>query len=85
MKAWWQQLNPREQKLISYLAPLLGIFFLYHLIWQPLNENIAKGEQKLARQQQLLTWVQENTNRYQQVKGSGTANARRREFIEYCK
>lgn len=67
MKNWWQQLDVREQKLLAAMATLIGIFLLYSLIWQPLNENLAKSSKKLARQQVLLTWVDSNTARYQQL------------------
>lgn len=59
MKQKWQQLQPREQQLVLISAILLVVFISYSLIWQPLNANILKAEQKLARQQQLLTWVME--------------------------
>lgn len=71
MKAWWQQLNVREQKLVIVMSALVSIFILYSLIWQPLNEGIADKKLKIERQQALLTWVEENTQRYQQAKRSG--------------
>jgi len=74
MKAWWQQLNLREQRLVMAMSALILIFSVYGLIWQPLNEKIASTKAKVARQQALLTWVAENTERYQQVKRSGRSN-----------
>jgi len=68
MKAWWQQLNMREQRLFAAMSVVIAIFILYGLIWQPLNENIANKKLKIARQQTLLTWVKENAQRYQQAK-----------------
>ncbi|TWX73032.1 type II secretion system protein GspM [Colwellia sp. C1TZA3] len=68
MKAWWQQLNSREQRLVTVMSVLMSIFILYGLIWQPLTENINKTTLKLERQQALLTWVAENSQRYQQAK-----------------
>lgn len=75
MKAWWQQLNIREQRLVSVMSVLMSIFILYGLIWQPLAENIEKTTLKLERQQALLTWVAENTQRYQQAKRNARANS----------
>lgn len=75
MKAWWQQLNIREQRLVSVMSVLISIFILYGLIWQPLTENIEKTTLKLERQQALLTWVVENTQRYQQAKRNARANS----------
>lgn len=71
MKTWWQQLNIREQRLVIVMSALISVFILYSVIWQPMNESIAKSKAKIDRQQALLTWVQENTQRYQQAKRNG--------------
>ena len=76
MKIWWQQLNIREQRLVAVMGLVCTIFIFYSLIWQPLNKGIAEGASKLARQQQLLTWVQENTALYQQAKRAGGKSTR---------
>jgi len=67
MKAKWQQLNAREQKMVLAMGSVVLVFLLYSLVWQPLNDNLAKTQAKLKRQQELLTWVNENTARYQQA------------------
>lgn len=74
MKDKWQQLKPREQKIVLCLAPVLVIFILYSFIWQPLNESLVKNETKLVRQQALLTWVKENTERF---KASSVGSAKK--------
>lgn len=73
MKAWWQQLKSSEQRLVAILGFVVVLFLFYGLLWQPLVNNINKTEQKLARQQALLTFVQESTQRYQQSKKSGAS------------
>jgi len=74
MKAWWQQLNNREQRMVMVMSVLISIFILYGLIWQPLNENIANKKLKIERQQALLTWVADNTKRYQQAERNGRSS-----------
>jgi len=71
MKAWWQQLNSREQRLVTVMALVFMVFIFYSAIWQPINNSLTEASNKLAKQQQLLTWVQENTALYQQAKRSG--------------
>ena len=71
IKSWWQGLNIREQRLVLVMSAVFSVFLLYSLIWQPLNERLAKTEQTLASRQALLTWVTENTARYQNVKLTG--------------
>jgi general secretion pathway protein M len=70
MKAWWQQLNGREQQLVLAMTVAVGFFVFYSVIWQPLNKSLADAQNKLTRQQHLLSWVQENTALYQQQKKS---------------
>ena len=71
MKAWWQQLNTREQRLVTVMALFFIIFVFYSAIWQPINNSLTEANKKLVKQQELLTWVQENTVLYQQAKRSG--------------
>ena len=75
MKAWWQQLNSREQRLVAVMAIVFMVFVFYSAVWQPINKNLTQANSKLSRQQALLTWVQENTTLYQQAKkSSGQTN-----------
>ncbi|NQY88461.1 MAG: type II secretion system protein M [Colwellia sp.] len=68
MKTWWQGLNLREQQLVLAMSATFSIFLLYSLVWQPLNDNLANSKKSLASRQALLTWVADNTARYQSVK-----------------
>lgn len=68
IQPWWQQLNLREQRLILALGSAVSVFLLYSLLWQPLNTSLANAEIKLTQRQALLTWVNENTARYQNIK-----------------
>ena len=74
MKVWWQQLNSREQNLVSIMVTLVMIFVLYIGIWQPLSDSLVNANKKLVRQQALLTWVTDNTARYKLAKGNTNTN-----------
>jgi general secretion pathway protein M len=71
LKAWWQGLNLREQRIVMALAATVSIFLLYSLLWQPLNDNLENSEKRLTSRQELLTWVTDNTARYQSTKSTG--------------
>ncbi|MCO4798480.1 MAG: type II secretion system protein M, partial [Colwelliaceae bacterium] len=71
MKTWWIGLNSREQRLVGSLIAVFVVFIFYSAVWQPLNENIEKGQNKLSRQQKLLTYVTSETQRYTAAKKSG--------------
>ena len=77
IKVWWQGLNLREQKLVLAMGSAVLVFLLYSLLWQPLNENLVKTQKKLASRQALLTWVTDNTVRYQSAKSSGNNKSSR--------
>jgi general secretion pathway protein M len=66
MKSWWQQLKISEQRIVVVMSIVVVFFLFYSLVWQPLENNIITTQKKLVRQQALHTWVQENTQRYQQ-------------------
>ena len=74
MMARWQQLTLREQRIVIALGIVLGIYVLYSFVWQPVQSNLVKTQQKLSRQQELLTWVSKNTARYQQAKKTGNVS-----------
>jgi len=70
IKAWWQGLNLREQRLVLFSAVCVSVFLLYSLLWVPLNEGLTNAEKSVANRQALLTWVTENTARYQSIKST---------------
>jgi len=68
LKQWWAQLNTREQRLVVAMGGAVLTLLLYTLVWQPLNTNVENSKTKLASRQALLTWVSENSARYQSIK-----------------
>ena len=70
IKAWWYGLNLREQRLVLISALCVSVFLLYSLLWVPLNESLTNAEKSVANRQALLTWVTENTARYQSIKST---------------
>lgn len=75
MKAWWQNLNRREQMLVVLMSTLVVIFLFYSLIWQPLAEKTQTAQSKIARQQELLTWVKQQTTLVKKNSGSTAARS----------
>ena len=68
IKTWWQGLNMREQRLVLVMGIGATAFLVYSLLWLPLNENLANTQKRLESRQALLSWVAENTARYQRAK-----------------
>ncbi|MDP7591413.1 MAG: type II secretion system protein M [Litorilituus sp.] len=69
-KIWWEQLNSREQRLVQVMGTAIAIFLLYSVVWQPLNTKLIAAEKTLSNRQTLLTWVDENTARYQNIRSN---------------
>ena len=76
MKERWLQLDLREQRLVIAMGAVVLFFILYSAIWAPLNNNIEAAYKKNERQQKLLTWVNEGTQRYKMAVGSSQSNNR---------
>jgi general secretion pathway protein M len=74
MQQWWQDLNQREQRLVAAMSLVVGIFLFISLVWQPLNENLAKAQIKVQKQQQLEQWVNENLAYYKNLQRTGNSN-----------
>ena len=72
MQQWWQDLNQREQRLVAAMSLVVGIFLFISLVWQPLNENLAKAQIKVQKQQRLEQWVNENLAYYKTLQRSGS-------------
>lgn len=72
IKTWYAGLQEREQKLVLVMSVLIGIFLFYSLIWQPLNNAVESQQKKVAKQEELLLYVEENIARIQQLKRSGS-------------
>ncbi|RUO62589.1 type II secretion system protein GspM [Pseudidiomarina insulisalsae] len=60
----WQQLNSREQLLVSLAGVVLAICIVYFALWQPLQNGIDARQAQRDAQQETLAWVRENTGRY---------------------
>lgn len=69
----WQELSAKDQRLVLIMVISVSLFVAYRFMWQPLTENITKQENKIARQQELLTWIQDNTALYIQKNKNGDA------------
>lgn len=69
MKEWFNELEQREQRLISIMAVLLIITGIYFLAIQPLQERIERAEAKLVTEQKLLAWVEKNATKIVRLRG----------------
>lgn len=57
MKAYWQQLEEKDKKLVSILGVTVLIAIVYWFIWQPLVDDIAKTKRQITAQSNTLAEV----------------------------
>ena len=78
MKAWFSQLEQREQLSLLVLGFALGLYVVYMLVWSPLDrqrDQLALQNQAVASSlQRVDTMVSEIT----QLRGSGGRTSQRR-------
>ncbi|MBU2978324.1 type II secretion system protein M [Alteromonas sp. C1M14] len=66
----YKELSEREQRLTLISGVVIIIALFYWVIWQPLTVGVAQQTARLESQQALLTWVNEQSNRAQQLRRS---------------
>ena len=69
IKTWLDGLNPRERRVVIGASIFVVIFLLYQIIWEPLVGRAARLEEKVAKQQQDLLWMQQAAQEVRQLSG----------------
>ncbi len=57
MKQRWQALQQRERTLLSALAGLMLVTFVWLAVLQPLHTGVAQAQQRLESQQNYQRWL----------------------------
>jgi len=58
VKAWWNQLQPRQQVLLAAAGVVLVAVFLFTMVWEPLAEAREQERNRVAQQQALADWLE---------------------------
>ncbi len=75
MKAWWEQLAEREQRLLMVVAALLVVAILYWGLWAPLANGAAHSQQQRVTAERELAWLQAQAESYVRRGGSKATSA----------
>jgi len=65
IKAYLDQLNERERRMVYAAAIALALFLPYQIIWAPFVHAIDSLSQKVAGQEQDLLWMQSKAGEIQ--------------------
>lgn len=58
MRAWWQQLEPRQQRVIAVAGIVLLALLVYLQALEPMAEARQAERERVAQQQALLGWLE---------------------------
>lgn len=72
IKQWFAQLNKREQQMLTLAAIVAIALLIYILLWAPVKEQLNKQRQALANERNLLTWVEEQSQRAYKLRQSSS-------------
>jgi len=73
-RAWYEQREPREQRILQGLALLLAVALVYWLIWQPSWEARNAARQSYLANQETLAWIESNAGAVRAARGGGGAS-----------
>lgn len=68
MKEWFYSLQPRERLMVTGCAVVVGIAFVYLLIWAPFAEKHAQLATNVKAGQSALTWMQQASQELRQLR-----------------
>lgn len=66
----YKALTEREQIILMVAAVFVVVGLFYFVIWSPLSTNIEQRQAQIDRDQDLLAWVQQSTQRAIQLRRS---------------
>ena len=67
MKEWFDNLDPRERRILIIGAVTLLVVLLYLLAWEPLIKNTATLEKSNRENQELLLWMEQSAEEAKQL------------------
>lgn len=85
MLNWFNSLQSREQRMLMLGVSAVVVFFLYQLVWQPVQDQVAKlSEQVTAQQQQYveLAGIIQQYKALPEMKNTGLKNASQLSIVD---
>lgn len=72
-RAWYEQREPREQRILQVLAWLVAAALVYLLIWQPAWDARDEARQRYLANQETLAWIESNAGAVRAARGGDGA------------
>ncbi len=83
MKAYWAQLKPRERLMLMACGGVLLLIFIYLLMIEPVFDKTTELKTSVAKQEQLLHWMQQKSAEAKQLQRTNrsSGNARKQSIL----
>jgi len=75
MKAWLENLAPRERLMVMAAASLVGLLLAYALVWSPLRSGYLEMQDTVDGQRDTAAWMQDSARLLAQLKRNGVGAA----------
>jgi general secretion pathway protein M len=75
LKAWFNGLDEREQKITLAFSVLLAIFLLYVMLIGPINDSAASWNKKVISAQKDVNWMKKQVSLIRASKGGASISS----------
>lgn len=75
MKQYWQNLQPRDQRILLIGAVIVVPLLLYSLIIEPFQQSMTRLEEGVKKNTELLAWMEQAAAQVKTLRGSGTSTS----------
>jgi general secretion pathway protein M len=71
MKAWLENLDPRERMMVMAGGALLVLFLLYIMVWSPIHTGYSSMKDTVEEQRATALWMQKSAQTLKGLKRGG--------------
>lgn len=71
MMQYWQNLQAREQRTLLIGGVVMLLLLIYTLILEPFTQEMARMEQSVAADRELLAWMEQSAQQVTALRGKG--------------
>ena len=75
MKAWLENLDPRERMMVVAGGALFVLFLIYIMVWSPLHSGYDSMQETVEEQRATALWMQESAQTLKGLPGSAGSAA----------
>ena len=71
IKNWWGNLLDRERQMLTIGGIVVGVLFIYGVIWSPLSDAVQDHKTAVTTQEKLLRYMQQTSSTIAALKAEG--------------